>query len=151
MVDANAFRKALDFEIEKKVRKPTLTMKKNIVKFTYEAIFEIWPNDTYWSASNHRISITGRPVFKLEPRKRPTKRGALVNKSISVKNGELAKLRGLNTKNSKAGRSIIIGNSVPYAVDVQFEPGRGEMLYNFAAAMGTARAQGFSNIIGASG
>lgn len=151
MVDAEAFRKAMEFEIEAKVRKPTLTMKKNIIKYTYEAIFELWPNDTYWSASNHRISITGRPVFRLEPRKRPDKRGALINKSISVKSSELAKLKGLNTKNSKPGRSIIIGNSVPYAVDVQFEPGRGEQLYSFAASMGVARAQGVSNVIGASG
>ena len=141
MTDVNAFNKALDFHIKKAIPKVTNDMVVLTVRFTYDIIFRSWPIDTGWSLANHRISITGTPITRLEPTKRPKGKGILVSKAQSNREAQLAKLDRVQPGKK---RTILIGNSVPYAPDVGGKgSGLGRAIYASAAAEGAKRAKFF--------
>lgn len=129
--NAQNFRRALETEIRKKIDEPVAFAVRTSVRATFTGIIDRWPRDTYWSLANHRISIQGRDVVKLEPRNRPEQTGALVSKAENENAKELAKLDRI-----VAGRrsyNITIGNAVPYAPNVGFRNGQGEFIYQEAA------------------
>lgn len=101
----------------------------------YDHIMFNWPVYTGFSKANNRISITGQPITRVEPNKRPTKQmeGALVGKAEAVHASEKAKLARIEQNFGMKNRRIILGNSVSYASDVSFEPGRGVAIYAAAA------------------
>lgn len=116
------------------------------VRGAYEHIMNEWPKYTYWSAANNRISITGRDIKRLEPHKRPDpiRKGVLSGKFAEVRHSELAKLTKIRKQKRKdrKDRLIVIGNAVPYAADVGFDPGRGIAIYGEAAAIAASKLRG---------
>lgn len=131
-IGVEGFRRAVRIEMDKLIP----FAQKVVVSEVYKAVIQQWPNDTFWSLSNHRISITDSPIFRLEPATRPKEKGALSSKAQSVALSELAKLDRITTK----VRKILIGNSVPYARDVGGKAGFGAIIYAEAARNGAARA-----------
>lgn len=96
-----------------------------------------WPIDTGWSAANNRIGDETGGV-PLEPPERPTQSGALVAEAQANLATDLAALRA-HVKPA----SITIGNAVPYAPDVGWLDGNGQLIYMEAgktgASVGVAR------------
>ena len=126
------FGRALEFKF-RQVEEFQLSVTKFAVETIYEIIFKNWPRNTYYSLANHRINIGGTDVLRVEPSKRPTKRGALAGKAESIKASQLQKLNTLNPLKGRKTRTIVIGNAVSYAADVQFIKGNGTALYQQAA------------------
>jgi len=112
------FNRQLEFQIEKKVNERTLEKVRLSVQFTFEEIIDNWPVDTYWSLANHRISITGRDVVKLEPRTRPDTSGALVGKAQTENQKELDKLDRLTTDRRQYNVVIDHVQSITVSVEV---------------------------------
>ncbi len=137
------FEKELEFELDSKVSK---TAQRAIIagaRAAYTQIMKEWPNHTYWSGANNRISITGRPISRIEPSTRPTRAGALAGKFAQVRASELNKLKDIKVKDKD--RLIILGNAVPYAANVSFENAKGVVIYNNAAASALARMRSAAN------
>lgn len=143
----NEFNRALEAaiarEVDERVKRKLLAG----VRAAYNYIMEVWPKQTYYSAANNRISITGRDIARVEPRERPTQPGALAEKFVHTWNTELAKLDRLETEmiarfgapaKQKRNRVIVLGNAVDYAEDVSYEPGKGRAIYNEAALIASA-------------
>lgn len=143
---SDSFRRALEIEISEKIDKNVSGVKVAIAKATLENIYSSWPVDTAYSLANHRVSITGRDINKVEPYTRPTEKWALLDKAIAVHEQELAKLDRISEKDSD--RTIIIGNAVEYAEDVGFEAGAGRIIYDQAAAFGEAVGNVFVKSLG---
>lgn len=149
MVNVRRFQSQIKSVIAAKVDEATFDKMKLIAERTYETIFLNWPADTFWSMANHRISITGRPIIRLQPATRPTQKGALIDKQESTRQSELAKLRGAKPARGGTRRRVIfIGNSVPYARNVGFKNGLGVTIYRNAAAEGARQAQAISRTRG---
>lgn len=100
------------------------------VRKAYLYIMDSWPVFTGFSKANNRISITGRTVARMEPSTRPEGERALEGKAEAIKMSQLAKLDRLPLESKN--RVVVIGNSVSYAADVSFEPGRGRQIYEEA-------------------
>ncbi len=124
------FGRALDFQI-KRLEEHQVNVVKFAVRVTYEIIFQRWPRSTFYSVANHRINIGGSDVILVEPSKQPSKKGALAGKSQSVRTSQLQKLETLKPK--KKGHTIVIGNAVSYAADVQHITGNGAAIYQQSA------------------
>lgn len=134
------FQKELDFEVDKLANRAVRRKMVATVKAAYNHIMSAWPKYTYYSGANNRISITGRPISRIEPRKRPTRKGALSDKFATVMSSELAKLKDLRIEKGK-NRRVFIGNAVSYAPDVGYDPGRGREIYATAHSIALARAR----------
>lgn len=140
------FRRALEVAITEKVDGSMVEAKKAVTRSIFEHIYSTWPVDTAYSLANHRISITGQAINRVEPYTRPTEKWELLDKAIQVHESELAKLDRLHEKD--AARIIVIGNAVEYAEDVGFEVGAGRYLYDQAAAFGEAALRNFIQSLG---
>lgn len=137
------FEKELEFEMDSKISK---TAQRAIIagaRVAYTQIMNSWPNHTFWSGANNRISITGRPISKVEPSTRPSKEGALAAKFSQVRASELAKLKSIEVKDKD--RLIVIGNAVPYAANVSFENAKGVAIYANAGASALAHMRSVTN------
>ena len=128
----NEFVKPMDREIQRKVKDVSVTLVKDIAEEAFTNILNFWPVDTAWSQANHRINIGPNPEkdFPVQPPTRPTQRGALIGAANENEATQLAKLDSLTF-----GDSVLIGNAVPYAADVSFQPFRGTIIYFEAAAI----------------
>ncbi len=133
----SGFRKEFELEVDRLMTKRVKNMHVSSVKAAYDYIMRTWPKKTYFSGANNRISITGRPIGRVEPRKRPTMPGALAGKFASTLRTEKEKLNRI--KAERKSRVIIIGNAVDYAPNVSFEPGKGVRIYEEARALAEAR------------
>lgn len=129
------FVKRLEREIENKVRRPAAQVVADTAEEVFTNILNLWPLDTGWSQANHRINVGRNPArdFPLEPPTRPTEKGALLGEASSNENEQLGKLDEV-----KFGDSVLIGNAVPYAVDVGFRSNLGIIIYAEAGAIGKA-------------
>lgn len=117
------------------------------IREAYTRIMDKWPVWTGYSKANNRISVTGTPIKRLEPSKRPKLPGALVGKAESVRQRELSKLAQLPLNKTHRNRTILIGNSVPYAANFNFGgeayTGKsGLQIYTEAAREATAVVKG---------
>ena len=133
---ASQFVRPMKQEIQRKVKDVSVAL----VRDTAEEIYFIinspaWPQDTLWSAANHRINVGPNPEkdFPVEPPVRPDLRGVLLNEAASNAAEQLAKLDTL-----AFGDRVLIGNAVPYAKDVGFQAYNGLRIYIEAAATGSA-------------
>lgn len=115
----------------KKVDVAEVETLKDVVGEAYERIFLKWPAFTFFSMANHRISIMGSPIRRLEPATRPSEKGALLDKQEAVRQTELAKLANMTP--TRRHKKVYIGNSVDYSKDVGFSKGNGAAIYQEAA------------------
>lgn len=139
-----AFQKELEFEIDRAASGAARRRLTQTVTAAYNYIMNAWPKYTYFSGANNRISISGRPISRIEPGERPTRKGALANKFASVRSAQLAKLKKIKMEKGK-NRRIFIGNAVDYAPDVGSisggPKGRGIEIYASAHAVALAVAR----------
>lgn len=134
-----SLRREIELEVDKKITKRARNALVVATRAAYNHIMDTWPKYTYFSAANNRISITGRPISRIEPRERPKSRriGALAGKFQAVRKAELDKLNRIRAE--RKDRTIVIGNAVDYAPDVSFETGKGISIYNNAWGVAVAR------------
>lgn len=126
---SNAFEKEVKAAFVKEERRMLILG----VRVAYQIIMREWPVWSGYSKANNRISITGRPIRKLEPSKRPLIKGALAGKARQVEASEITKLQRLTKNFGFRNRKITIGNSVSYSGDVSFTSGFGRAIYERAA------------------
>jgi hypothetical protein len=126
------FKRQMAIEFKKAVDETEFKALKALVTHTFDNLFQVWPGYTYWSMANIRVSMTGRDINLVRPLERPEDEYALIDEAFEQRVGELAKLESLEFP-VKKGRTIVIGNAVPYASDVGFQPGNGQALFIEAA------------------
>lgn len=128
------FVRPMEREIQRKVRDVSVELVKEAAAIIYETIPTMWPEDTLWSAANHRINIGPNPSkdFPVEPAVRPNLPGVLLSEANENRLEQIAKLDSLGF-----GDRVLIGNAVPYAADVGFSTNNGTRIYFEAAAIGS--------------
>ena len=137
MVNVGGFERLLEDQINDKLYKPLAELEKTVAIRVYSSIFTNWPTDTFWSSANNHASISGKANFKLIPSVRPTGTGALAVQDQANFNSNIKLLNTITGKMvKKRGFKIFLGNTVPYAPDVSFTPGKGTLIYAEAVRQG---------------
>lgn len=131
------FIKAFNADVEKKVSAASAHALRVTTQEVYNEIFLSWPADTFWSMANHNIDVGENvsPSTIPTPGEKPKERGALMGEQEANRIVQLAKLNAI-----KPFDKVFISNPVPYAADVGNKPDNGRIIYNEAAATGSARA-----------
>ena len=96
-----------------------------VTEETLKGIDSAWPVFTAYSKANNRIALGGGGNYPLDPPTRPRAAGALLGQATRNMGADLQLLR----THKKPG-TIGIGNAVKYAADVQFQKGRGTLIYD---------------------
>lgn len=138
MTQAANINRAFELEIERIGRAQRVLMVK-VTRNVYRHIMNRWPVWSGYSKANNRISITGRPISRIEPTARILRKGAHVAKAGAVESSELSKLNRLLTEKGfgKRDRVIVIGNAVDYAADLgPAGASKGRIIYEEARQMG---------------
>jgi hypothetical protein len=96
-----------------------------VAEETLKGIDSAWPVFTGYSKANNRIVLGGGGNYPLDPPTRPRAAGALLGQAAR---NMAADLQILQTH--KKPDVIGIGNAVKYAADIQFQKGRGTLIYD---------------------
>lgn len=137
MVNVGGFERLMQDRIEEKLYKPLAELEKAVTIAVYTSIFANWPADTFWSSANNHVSISGKANFPLIPGVKPTESGALAIQSQANFTRNIALLNKIDAKMvKKRNFKVLLGNTVPYAPDVGFIPGQGNLIYAEAVRQG---------------